>query len=130
MSKDDYTFNPSSPHAVLLLMKDVDVVYINEAKRALAKYNSQKYPGNTFEILSDKLADLTYIEIAGFNNAAEALSYTDQSIPAASKEIFPWLPAEKYKFMIISPENKKRMLEEKQTERYIKFLQNQLPGKF
>lgn len=130
MSKDDYTFNPSSPHAVLLLMKDVDVVYINEAKRALAKYNAQKYPGNTFEILSDKLADLTYVEITGFNNAAEALSYTDQSIPAANKEIFPWLPAEKYKFIIISPENKKRMIEEKQTERYIKFLQVQLPGKF
>ncbi|MFN5421854.1 MAG: tetratricopeptide repeat protein [bacterium] len=130
VKKDDYTFDPSSPHSVVLLMKDVDVVYINEAKRALAKYSAQKYPGNAFELIADKISDLNYIEIKEFKNAAEAINYTDQSIPAASREIFPWLPVEKYRFIIISLENKKRMIQEKNTERYIKFLQDQLPGKF
>ncbi len=130
LNKDDYTFNPSSPHAVLLLLKDVDIVYINEAKRALMKFSAEKYPGNSFEISTEKTADITFIQISGFENASDALNYTDLSIPAGAKEIFPWLPAEKYAFIIISPENKIRMIEEKTTERYLQFLRSQLPGKF
>ncbi|MEN9371985.1 MAG: hypothetical protein RLZZ64_1060, partial [Bacteroidota bacterium] len=46
------------------------------------------------------------------------------------KEIFPWLQADKYKFIIVSPENLKKMTEDKSTDEYIRFLQLQLPGKF
>jgi hypothetical protein len=94
------------------------------------KFSAEKYPGNSFEISTEKTADITFIQISGFENASDALNYTDLSIPAGAKEIFPWLPAEKYAFIIISPENKIRMIEEKTTERYLQFLRSQLPGKF
>ncbi|MEY3350721.1 MAG: hypothetical protein RIQ50_832, partial [Bacteroidota bacterium] len=46
------------------------------------------------------------------------------------REIFPWLQADKYRFYIVSPDNLKKMMEDKDTAAYIKFLQQQLPGKF
>lgn len=125
-----FAFNANDPYAVLLLMKDVDIVYINEAKRALARYNEERYPGNTFSIRNDVIGTTAYILMSFFNNAADALVYIERAAPLAPREIFPWLQADKYAFYIVSPDNLKKMMEDKETAGYIKFLQQQLPGKF
>jgi len=45
-----YQFNPTDPYAVMMILKDVDIVYINEAKRALARYNGERYASNGLNI--------------------------------------------------------------------------------
>lgn len=127
---DGYVYNPTEQYGVLLLLKDVDVVYINEAKRALIRYNAERYAGSQLTLRNDKVGESPYILISVFANAAEALGYVEKTAPIASKEIFPWLPAEKYSFVIISPNNLKKVLEEKVTGPYLQFIRAQIPGKF
>jgi len=127
---DGYVYNPTEQYGVLLLLKDVDVVYINEAKRALTRYNAERYAGNQLSLRNDKIGESPYILISVFANAAEALGYVEKTAPIASKEVFPWLPAEKYTFLIISPDNLKKVLEEKVTGPYLQFIRAQIPGKF
>ena len=114
----------------MMILKDVDVVYVNEAKRALARYHAERYSTNGLNIQNNSVGATPYILISVFQNAADALSYVEKTVPIASREIFPWLQADKYKFIIVSPENLKKMMEDKNTEEYIRFLQRQLPGKF
>jgi hypothetical protein len=127
---DGYVYNPTEQYGVLLLLKDVDVVYINEAKRALTRYNAERYAGSQLTLRNDKIGESPYILISVFANAAEALGYVDKTAPIASKEVFPWLPVEKYTFVIISPNNLKKVLEEKVTGPYLQFIRAQIPGKF
>lgn len=127
---DGYVYNPTEQYGVLLLLKDVDIVYINEAKRALTRYNAERFAGSQLSMRNDKIGESPYILISVFANAAEALGYVEKTAPIASKEIFPWLPAEKYTFVIISPNNLKKVLEEKVTGPYLQFIRAQIPGKF
>ncbi|MFM1963199.1 MAG: hypothetical protein RLZZ172_2044 [Bacteroidota bacterium] len=130
VQNDRYTFNANAPHAIIMLMNNVDIVYINEAKRALVRYNSIKYPENDFTVNNDKIGNTPFIIISFFQNATEAISYFDQTAPIASKEIFPWLPSDKYKLYILSPDHLKTMMEEEKTDNFIKFIKTQFPGKF
>jgi tetratricopeptide (TPR) repeat protein len=125
-----YQFNPNDPYAVMMILKDVDIVYVNEAKRALARYHGERYPSSGLNIQNNTVGSVAYILISVFPNAADALSYVEKTAPIGSKEIFPWLQTDKYKFIIVSPENLKKMTEDKSTDEYIRFLQQQLPGKF
>lgn len=127
---DGYVYNPTEQYAVLLLLKDVDVVYINEAQRALTRYNAERYAGAQLSLRNDKIGESPYILISVFANAAEALGYLEKTATIASKEIFPWLPVEKYSFAIISPNNLKKVLEEKAIAPYLQFIRAQIPGKF
>ena len=127
---DGYVYNPTEQYGLLLLLKDVDIVYINEAKRALTRYNAERYAVNQLSLRNDKIGELPYILISVFANAADALGYLEKTAPIASKEIFPWLPADKYTFVIISPNNLKKVLEEKVTGPYLQFIRAQIPGKF
>jgi len=113
-----------------MLMNGVDIVYVNEAKRALSRYHAEKYFSKSFTIRNDKIGETPYILISLFNDVAEAVSYVDKIKPVSTKEVFPWLPADKYNFYIVSPGNLKKMLEDKETVKYIEFLKAQLPGKF
>jgi len=125
-----YSFNPSEPHAVFMLLNNVDIVFINEAKRALASYNNKNFTSAQLNIRNDQIGKSQYILISPFANANEALNYVEKTVPVAGKEIFPWLGADKYKFWIVSPDNLKRMMEEKTTDVYLNFIKGQLPGKF
>lgn len=125
-----FQFNPADPYAVMMILKDVDIVYVNEAKRALARYHAERYASNGLNIQNNTVGTTPYILISVFANAGDALSYVEKTAPIGSKEIFPWLQSDKYKFIIVSPDNLKKMTEDKSTDDYIRFLQQQLPGKF
>jgi hypothetical protein len=105
-------------------------VYINEAKRAFTRYHSIKFPEKEFTVNNDKIGNTPFIIVSFFQNAAEAVSYYDQTAPIASKEIFPWLPSDKYKLYILSPDHLKTMMGEEKTDNFIKFIKTQFPGKF
>jgi preprotein translocase subunit SecY len=128
--EERFTFSPTDPYAIMMILKDVDVVYVNEAKRALTRYHAERYSTNGLNIQNNSVGDIPYILISVFQNALDALSYFEKTAPIASREIFPWLQADKYKFIIVSPENLKKMIEDKNIEEYLRFLQRQLPGKF
>jgi hypothetical protein len=125
-----YQFDPKEQYGVLMIMNGVDIVYINEAKRALARYHAEKFYQKNFTIRNDKIGDIPYILISLFNDATEAISYVEKAKLVATKEIFPWLPSDKYAFYIVSPGNLKKMLEDKEINKYIEFIKAQVPGKF
>ena len=125
-----FQFDPKEAYGVIMIMNGVDIVYINEAKRALSRYHAEKFYQKNFTIRNDKIGEAPYILISLFNDAADALSYVEKTKPIAAKEIFPWLPADKYSFYIVSPGNLMKMIEDKETVKYIAFLKAQFPGKF
>jgi hypothetical protein len=129
-TKTGYSFSASEPHAVLMLLYNVDPVFVNEAKRALTRYNGDRFAAAKLNIQNNQIGTNPFILISVFANANDALTYIEKTAPVASKEIFPWLTADKYKFLIVSPDNIKRMMEEKSVEAYIQFIRSQLPGKF
>jgi hypothetical protein len=127
---DGYQFDVNEKQYVLLLLKNVDVVYINEAKRALTRYHATNMPEKEIIIRQDKIEETSFFEISTFANAGEAIDYIDKTKKLGSTEIFPWLPAEKYSFIIISATNLQRMMGEKKLDPYYQFLRKHLPGKF
>jgi len=129
-TKNGYSFSASDPHAVLMLLYNVDPVFVNEAKRALTRYNGDRFAAAKLNIQDNQIGTTPFILISVFANANDALTYIEKTAPIASKEIFPWLTPDKYKFLIISPDNIKRVLEEKAVEAYLQFIRSQLPGKF
>ena len=129
-TKTGYSFSASDPHAVLMILYNVDPVYINEAKRALTRYNGDRFAAAKLNIQNNQIGTSPFILISVFANANDALNYIEKTAPIASKEIFPWLAADKYKFLIVSPDNIKRIMEEKSVEAYLQFIRSQLPGKF
>jgi hypothetical protein len=65
-----------------------------------------------------------------FTNASAAIDYVDKTKPAAQGRIFPWLPADKYSFLIISNANLDVLKQNKDLPGYRKLITEILPGKF
>lgn len=128
--KEGYQFEPTEQHMVVLLLDAVDLVYVNEAKRALSRYHAERFSPSKLTMVNETIGSQQAILIQSFLNAVEALNYTDKTIPIASREIFPWLPVEKFRFIIVSTSNLERLKVEKDIEHYIRFIQLQVPGKF
>lgn len=128
--KIGYQFDINEKQVVLLLLKNVDIVYINEAKRAITRYHGSRYAGNELEIGQGKIEETIFIQVSTFTSVVEAIDYIEQTQKLGATEIFPWLPKDKYSFILISPSNLKLMMEEKKLIPYLEFLKNQLPGKF
>jgi tetratricopeptide (TPR) repeat protein len=126
-----YQFVPSDPHLVVLMLNKVDVVYVNEARQAISRYNREKYYNVPLEVRITALDENTkMVVISTFGNAPDALSYLEKTRQIAQAEIFPWLPADKYSFYLISVPNLELLSEQKNQELYIRFLRVNFPGKF
>jgi len=127
---EGFQFDVNDKYFVLMLLKNIDIVYINEAKRALTRYHSTNMPEKEIVIRQDKIEETPFFELSTFNNAGDAIEYMEKIKKIGTTEIFSWLPAEKYSFIIISPSNLKLMMEEKKLDTYYQYLRKQLPGKF
>jgi len=125
-----YQFDINEIQMVLVLLKNVDVVYINEAKRALAKYHSRNSVYQSLQLSQDKIEELNFLGLSDFPNVNAAIDYINNVKALGPKEIFPWLPAEKYSLLMISPANYKLMMAEHKLDPYLQFIRQQLPGKF
>lgn len=127
---DGYVLNTEEPHAVMIMLNNVDIVYVNEAKRALSRYAAERYTAMKLTITQEKAGTNPLLLISSFANLSEALAFMEKTAAITSKEIMPWLPADKYKYLVISPANLVRLKETNAPETYINFLRQQFPGKF
>ena len=126
-----FTAAPEKPHAVALIMDKVDPVYVTESKNAFDRYNRETYYGKHFGINQVVLSDsIKIVVISGFENASAALLYLDKAGKLAGREILPWLPANKYSFIIIDDQNLATLQSNKDIQAYKKFLSVYYPGIF
>ena len=126
-----YYFDPKEPHMVVLVLDKVDVVYINEARIALSRYNKEKYYNQPLEVITVPLNDnIKLVQIKSFSDAVAALGYLEKTRSVAATEIFSWLPADKYSFILLTEKNLEVLMEQKKMDAYLKFLKDNLPGKF
>jgi outer membrane protein assembly factor BamD (BamD/ComL family) len=126
-----FAFTPDKPHNVAILITKVDQVYVTETRNAFNRYNRENYYNKKMDINNVSLDDsVKIVVISGFDNATDALSYLDQARKIAPREVIPWLPANKYSFLIISDENLGRLKTNKDITEYKKFLSAFYPGKF
>lgn len=126
-----YTYNPDAAQYVVIVTDNVDPVYVNEARNAFNRYNQTKFYNKKIDILNQPLNDsIKLVVMSGFTNSAEALDYLEKTKPIAAAQIVPWLPAEKYSFLMISAENLDVLKTLQSLKEYRLFLNKYYPGKF
>jgi tetratricopeptide (TPR) repeat protein len=127
---EGYSFIPADQYIVVLLLDKVDVVYVNEARNALNRYNRDKYSGKEFELSSTPFDDTRkMITIATFTGVVEANDYVNRARASAGSEIFPWMPKDKYTFFLISTGNIELLKTRKDVKQYLDLLQQNIPLK-
>lgn len=121
---------PETPHFVLLIMEDVDPVYVNESKNAFFRYIKQRNNIGSIELQIVNITDkIRMLSIGSYTNEKEALEQTDQ-LRKSIQEIVPWLPASSYKFGLIGQDNLKLLQANKEMEAYRKFMKENYLGRF
>ncbi len=125
-----YVFNPKDQHAVVLLLNKVDVVYVNEARNAVSRFNRDKFVGRNFETSSFVIDnDHKLVTVTSFNDITEAMDYAEKARSTAASEIFPWMPKEKYSFFLISTSNLELLKTRKDINEYLQLLKQNIPSK-
>lgn len=113
-----------------MILNKIDPTYINEAKNAFNRYNSEKYRVQNLAITKELLDnDNTLLVITSFNNAEDAIAYCEKIRRAAGSEV-SWLPANKYSFIICDNANLEKLKANKDLNGYINLLKKQYPDKF
>ena len=126
-----FNYNPDEPYQVMIVLNNVDPVYVTETRNAFNRYNQQRFAGQPITINNVVLSDsVKLVVMTGFANAAAALSYSDEVKQTAPTSIVPWLPAGKYQFMIISRPNLESLLQNRDLGEYRKFLLRTWPDNF
>lgn len=125
-----FTMALNAPHLVIMVLEKVDPVYVNEAKNAFSRYNTENYYGQPLAISKESMdADHNLLVTSSFPDAATALQYYIKIKKAAAAEV-SWLPANKYSFLIITMGNLQLLKANKNIAEYKKLLNTQYPGKF
>ncbi|MEO8721377.1 MAG: tetratricopeptide repeat protein [Ginsengibacter sp.] len=125
-----FSFNPTEPQNVLMVLTKVDPVYSSEARNAFNRFNSQSSATNKIQIRKDTLdSERTLLVFSQFEDAEIALKYADKLKLQAPSQV-SWLPAQKYSFYIISDSNLQLLKENKELKNYIDLLNKKYPGKF
>jgi len=124
-----FAYNPEQPHAVLIIMNKVDPVYVTESRNAFSRYNQENYFSRNLTTTSPDWTDtVKLVVINPFLNAAAASDYMKKAAALAPRELVPWLPVNKYSFVIISAANLELLLENKDIAAYRKFFLAIYPG--
>jgi tetratricopeptide (TPR) repeat protein len=128
--KGQFLLKPDSPHMVLMILDKVAGMYVNEARNALTRYNSENYYGQQITVVKDDLdADRSLLLISTFADDNAAMSYFTKIKRSAGREM-SWLPAAKYSFVIITKSNLQVLKENKDLAGYKSLLNNLYPGNF
>jgi outer membrane protein assembly factor BamD (BamD/ComL family) len=126
-----FAYTPEKPHSVVIVMDMVDPVYVAESKNAFNRYNQENFYNQSLTIENVVLNDsIKLVVIRDFGNAGSALEYLQKARASAPRETIPWLPANKYTFMIISDQNLDLLQSNKDLPAYRKFLSAAYPDKF
>jgi outer membrane protein assembly factor BamD (BamD/ComL family) len=126
-----FSLKPDIPHSVVIVMTKVDPVYVSEARNAFNGYNQENFYSQQLTADNASLNDsVKMLVIGGFPADKEAMTYMNNMKALAPRQIVPWLPADKYVFLIISGANLQLLLNNKDLNAYRKFLSAAYPGKF
>ena len=127
----EYQFDASSPHFAVLVLEKVDPVFITEARNAMNRFHQTKMSQAGLTTQIQKINDQVSILLVGpFSQAGTSLDYLDKIQPITAQQILPWLSKDRFKWIIISPENLDLLLEKKDMATYKEFLHNAIPAKF
>lgn len=127
----NYQYVPDEPHFVVVILNNVDPIFVTEARNAFSRHNRDTYYNKQMQAeLVEIDADNRLLLLSPFKNAAEAITYVDQTKPRTASEIVPWLKGGKYSFTIITAKNLELLKTTKNIDKYQQFLQQQVPGKF
>jgi len=124
-----YKWMPEKPHYVVMMLNNVDVIYINEAKNGFVRFNRQ-YNFSSIVISKDVIdAQKSMLIFSSFGNADASIVYCDKLKKAAPSEI-SWLQPSKYSFFFISEDNLQLLKSTKDLDGYKILLNKVYPGKF
>jgi hypothetical protein len=126
-----FKFAPAEQHWAVVVLENVDRMYVNEVKNAFDKYNLEKFYSQIIRINIQPLDEKYSLMLLGpFKDAGAAVDYTDRTKPQAPARILPWLDAAKYSFLIINNANLELLKQNKDLPAYKKLITETLPGKF
>jgi tetratricopeptide (TPR) repeat protein len=126
-----FSLTPDKPHSVMIVLEKVDPVYVTETRNAFNRYDGENFYGQSLSIENVSLNDsLKLVIISHFDSAGAALDYLQKAKAMAPREIVPWLPVAKYRFLIISGANLDLLMGNKDMQAYRRFLQTVYPGTF
>ncbi|HMG82525.1 MAG TPA: tetratricopeptide repeat protein [Ferruginibacter sp.] len=130
VNANQFSFNESSPHHIIMVMTKVDGTYASEARNAFLRYNDEMFYEKQYTIDKVSLdADHIILIISPFANADIAMQYFNKINVAAPNEI-SWLEPNKYYFEIISDESLQLLEKNKDLTGYKNLLKIKYPGKF
>ncbi|MFY7964989.1 MAG: tetratricopeptide repeat protein, partial [Chitinophagaceae bacterium] len=122
--------NPNEPHYAVLLLDNVDDVFINETVTTFNKYNKESLGNNALTVKSLKLnQQYNLILIGTLSNAPNGISYIDD-VKLQTSKLLPWLPTFKYTYSLIGTSNLEILKANNNMDKYIKFLKTTFPNKF
>jgi hypothetical protein len=117
-----------SGHLVLLVLDKVDRIFVNEARNAFNRYNAQYPASRPLESLIEPLNDnIKFLVMQPFDNATQASAYIQRVDKLAATELIPWLPREKYSFIIVNAKNLETIRSMKSVSEYISSLKQLYP---
>ena len=126
----DYSFDSSAVHDVVMVLENVDGVFVNEAKNAMTRFRDESYLYQNLAVSKMPLDSIHSIVVfSSFHNVKEALVFCDKIKKAAPDEV-SWLPVNKYSFIIISEANLELLKEKKNLKTYKTFLNGIFPNRF
>jgi tetratricopeptide (TPR) repeat protein len=126
-----FKFAPGEQHFAVLILENVDRMYVTEVKNAFDRYNLEKFYSQVIRINVQPIdGKYTLVLLGPFKDAGAAVDYTDKTRPQAASRILPWLDAAKYSFLIINNANLELLKENKDLPAYKKLITETLPGKF
>ena len=116
------------PHFVVLVLTNVDPVYINEAKNAFDRYHREKYYNQPMNVAITSVSDtVKLVTIRGMANEAAALDYIERAKALAERDIIPWMKKENYYFMPVAEDNLNLLLDSRNLPAYRSFLKQVFP---
>jgi hypothetical protein len=124
-----YKWFPNKQHYVVMLLNNIDDIYVNESRNAFNRFNRQ-YNFTSISIGKENIEpQKSMLIFSVFDNADGALVYAERLKKAAPSEV-SWLQPSKYSFILINEDNLKLLKSTKDINSYKKILNDVYPGKF
>lgn len=113
-----FNFNPATTQYLTVMLHKVAPVFASEAANAFNRYNLLAFEHNKWPVAHKELEDYDLVQIGPFKDYAAAKAYLKQIQGVTSSTILPWLTADKYEFIIVSPQNTNKLNSAKDLKDY------------